>query len=30
MTIVAFLIIAWVLSWFGFNRMFVQAFKELF
>jgi len=30
MTIVAFLIIAWVLSWFSFNRLFVQALKELF
>ncbi|OBZ16408.1 hypothetical protein [Bacillus sp. FJAT-26390] len=30
MMIVSFLIIAWVLSWFKFNQLFVQAFKELF
>ncbi|QFT87613.1 hypothetical protein FIU87_03025 [Bacillus sp. THAF10] len=30
MTIAAFLIIAWVLSWFGFNRLFVKAIQELF
>ena len=30
MAIVTFLIIAWILSWFKFNKLFVQAFKELF
>jgi hypothetical protein len=30
MTIVSFLIIAWILSWFRFEQIFVQAFKELF
>ncbi len=30
MAIVNFLIIAWVLSWFKFNKLFIQAFKELF
>lgn len=28
--IVTFLIINWVLSWFKFNKFFIQAFKELF
>lgn len=30
MLIVSFLIIAWILSWFKFNHLFVKAFKELF
>lgn len=30
MTIVSFLIIACVLSWFKFDQIFIQAFKELF
>jgi hypothetical protein len=30
MTIASFLIIAWILSWFKFDRLFIQAFKELF
>ncbi|MEH6944121.1 hypothetical protein [Bacillus sp. JJ722] len=30
MTIVSFIIIAWVLSWFKFEQIFIQAFKELF
>lgn len=30
MTIVSFLIIAWILSWFKFEQIFVQAIKELF
>ncbi|BCB03909.1 hypothetical protein [Bacillus sp. KH172YL63] len=30
MTIVTFLLIAWMLSWFKFERLFIQAFKELF
>ncbi|KOS68941.1 hypothetical protein AEA09_10545 [Lysinibacillus contaminans] len=30
MAIVSFIIIAWVLSWFNFDRLFIQAFKELF
>ncbi len=30
MTIITFLIIGWILSWFKFNKLFIQAFKELF
>lgn len=30
MVIVTFLIIGWILSWFKFNELFTQAFKELF
>jgi len=30
MTIVIFLIIAWILSWFKFEQLFIEAFKELF
>ncbi len=30
MTIASFLIIAWILSWFKFEQLFIQAFKELF
>ena len=29
MAIVTFLIIGWILSWFGFDKLFIQAFKEL-
>ncbi|NLB20359.1 MAG: hypothetical protein GX829_05950 [Clostridium sp.] len=30
MAIVTFLLIAWILSWFKFNKIFIQAIKELF
>ena len=30
MTIVSFLIIGWILSWFKFDQTFIQAFQELF
>jgi len=30
MTIITFLIIGWILSWFKFNKLFIQAFQELF
>ncbi|MBS4207346.1 hypothetical protein [Bacillus sp. FJAT-50079] len=30
MTIISFIIIAWVLSWFKFEQLFIRAFKELF
>ena len=30
MAITTFLIIGWILSWFKFNKLFIQAFKELF
>jgi hypothetical protein len=30
MAIVTFLIIGWILSWFNFNKLFIQAFSELF
>ena len=30
MAIVTFLIIGWILSWFKFNHLFIEAFKELF
>ena len=30
MMIIAFLISAWVLSWFKFDNLFVKAFRELF
>jgi len=30
MMIVSFLLIGWILSWFKFNALFIQALKELF
>ncbi|RLQ92311.1 hypothetical protein [Falsibacillus albus] len=30
MAIAGFLLIAWILSWFKFEMLFIQAFKELF
>lgn len=30
MAIITFLIIGWILSWFKFEEMVIQAFKELF
>jgi hypothetical protein len=30
MTIASFLIIGWILSLFKFNKLFIQAFQELF
>ena len=30
MAILTFLLIGWILSWFGFHKLFIQAFKELF
>jgi hypothetical protein len=30
MTIITFLLIAWILSWFKFEKIFIQAIKELF
>jgi hypothetical protein len=30
MAIITFLIIGWILSWFKFERVIIQAFKELF
>jgi hypothetical protein len=30
MAIITFLLIAWILSLFKFERLFIQAFKELF
>ena len=30
MAILTFLMIGWILSWFGFNKLFIQGFKELF
>lgn len=30
MAIITFLIIGWILSWFKFERLMIQAFKELF
>jgi hypothetical protein len=30
MTIISFILIGWVLSWFKFEQLFIQAFKELF
>ncbi|MCA0173086.1 MULTISPECIES: hypothetical protein [Bacillaceae] len=30
MTIVSFLLIGWILSWFKFEQLFIQAFQELF
>jgi hypothetical protein len=30
MTIASFLIIGWILSWFKFNKLFIQAIQELF
>lgn len=30
MAIITFLIIGWILNWFKFERLIIQAFKELF
>ncbi|MGE7020946.1 hypothetical protein [Solibacillus cecembensis] len=30
MMIMVFLLSGWILSWFKFDRLFIQAFKELF
>ena len=30
MTILTFLLIGWILNWFKFERLVIQAFKELF
>lgn len=30
MAIITFLIIGWILNWFKFERLIVQAFKEVF
>ena len=30
MAIVTFLLIAWILSWFKFNKMFIHGVQELF
>jgi len=30
LTIIGFLLTAWILSWFKFDQLFVRAFKELF
>ncbi|KOS64272.1 hypothetical protein [Lysinibacillus sp. FJAT-14222] len=30
MMILSFLLTSWILSWFGFDKLFIQAFKELF
>ena len=30
MAIITFLLIAWILTWFKFQHLFIQAFKELF
>ncbi|MNI80755.1 hypothetical protein D3C73_1373140 [compost metagenome] len=30
MAIITLLIIAWILNWFKFDRLFIQALKELF
>jgi hypothetical protein len=30
MTIISFIIVGWVLSWFKFEQLFIKAFKELF
>lgn len=30
MAVITFLLIAWILNWFKFDRLFIQAFKELF
>jgi hypothetical protein len=30
MSILTFLIIGWIASWFKFDKLFIQAFKELF
>ena len=30
MMIIVFLLSGWILSWFKFDKLFVQAFKELF
>lgn len=30
MAIITFLLIGWILNWFHFERLIIQAFKELF
>ncbi|OAS15683.1 hypothetical protein [Paenibacillus oryzisoli] len=30
MTIITFLLIGWILNWFKFEKLIIQAFKELF
>jgi len=30
MAILTFLLVGWILSWFKFERLIIQAFKELF
>lgn len=30
MMIISFLLISWILSWFKFDELFIQALKELF
>lgn len=30
MTIITFLIVGWILSWFKFDQLMTQAFQELF
>lgn len=30
MAIITFIIVGWILSWFKFERLIIQAFKELF
>ncbi|MCI1615632.1 MULTISPECIES: hypothetical protein [Heyndrickxia] len=30
MAIIGFLILGWILSWFDFQELFIQAFNELF
>ncbi|WP_077618355.1 hypothetical protein [Bacillus sinesaloumensis] len=30
MMIISFILIGWILSWFTFEKMFIQSFKELF
>ncbi|HDR7636325.1 MULTISPECIES: hypothetical protein [Bacillus] len=30
MMIIIFLLTGWILSWFKFDKLFIQAFKELF
>ncbi|MBM7615520.1 hypothetical protein [Alkaliphilus hydrothermalis] len=30
MSVITFIIVGWILSWFQFERLIIQAFKELF
>jgi len=30
MAILTFILVGWILNWFKFDRLFIQAFKELF